>query len=100
MGGYCRACHNHTLPNKEHVCGEDLDNDRMCRDIVAKEKALEGLLCALGWATQPDNPDGLFIHAQLRILRLKIWDAYKALGFTDEELIQVQVGGHHACVAR
>ena len=49
-------------------------------------KALEDLLCSLGWATLPDNPDGLFITAQLLILRRSIRNAYKALGFTDEEL--------------
>jgi hypothetical protein len=74
------------MPGQEHACGEDLDNDRMCRDIVGVRKALEDLLSKLGWATRPDNPDGLFIRAQLMLLRRSIKNAYKALGFTDEEL--------------
>lgn len=49
-------------------------------------KTLEELLSTLGWATQPDNPDGLFLAAQLMLLRRSIWNAYKTLGFTDEEL--------------
>jgi hypothetical protein len=50
------------------------------------QKALEDLLSNLGWATRPDNPDGLLIEAQLMLLRRSIRNAYKALGFTDEEL--------------
>jgi hypothetical protein len=49
-------------------------------------KTLEELLSNLGWATLPDNPDGLFLRAQLFLLRRSIRSAYKALGFTDEEL--------------
>ena len=49
-------------------------------------KALEDLLANLGWATRPDNPDGLFLAVQLMLLRRSICNAYKALGFTDKEL--------------
>jgi len=49
-------------------------------------KPLEELLYNLGWATDSNNPDGLIIRAQLTLLRRSILNAYKALGFTDEDL--------------
>jgi hypothetical protein len=77
---YCNECDAQLMPGEEHVCGDDIGKDAGMR------QALENLLSNLGWATQPDNPDGLFIRAQLLLLRRSIKNAYKALGFTDEEL--------------
>ena len=50
------------------------------------KKILQDLLANLGWAIQKDNPEGMFIRAQLKLLRKSILRAYKHLGFTDEEL--------------
>jgi len=79
----CDECGELLLNNEEHVCGKDLVEDKQ---TLAIREALENLLANLGWATRPDNPDGLFLAAQLMLLRRSIWNAYKALGFTDEEL--------------
>lgn len=73
----CQECGWVVAPNKFHAC---------CGEAERLHEAVEDLLKNLGWATQPDNPDGLFIRAVLFLLRRSIQNTYKALGFTDEEL--------------
>ena len=46
---------------------------------------IERLLLALGWASDSER-EGRMLPAELLILRRDMYNAYKVLGFTDEEL--------------